>query len=35
MPQVSKLNLSPLDFGGETLGERITRIRKDRVIGDN
>lgn len=30
MPQVSKLNLSPLDFGGETLGERITRIRKDR-----
>jgi transcriptional regulator with XRE-family HTH domain len=30
MPQVSKLDLPPLDFGGESLGERITRIRKER-----
>jgi transcriptional regulator with XRE-family HTH domain len=30
MPQVSKLNLPPIDFGGESLGERLTRIRKER-----
>ena len=30
MPQVSKLNLPPLDFGGQTLGRRIARIRKER-----
>jgi transcriptional regulator with XRE-family HTH domain len=30
MPQVSKLNLPAIDFGGETLGQRIARIRKDR-----
>jgi transcriptional regulator with XRE-family HTH domain len=30
MPQVSRLDLPPLDFGGETLGERITRTRKER-----
>jgi transcriptional regulator with XRE-family HTH domain len=30
MPQVSKLNLPPIDFGSETLGERIARLRKER-----
>ena len=30
MPRVSKLNLPPIDFGGETLGQRVARIRKDR-----
>lgn len=30
MPQVSRLDLPPLDFGGETLGERITCTRKER-----
>jgi len=30
MPQVSKLNLPEIDFGGETIGQRIARIRKDR-----
>lgn len=30
MPQVSKLKLPPINFGGETLGHRITRIRKER-----
>jgi transcriptional regulator with XRE-family HTH domain len=29
MPQVSRFKLPPVDFGGETLGERITRIRKE------
>jgi transcriptional regulator with XRE-family HTH domain len=30
MPQVSKLDLPPLHFGGESLGQRITRVRKER-----
>ena len=30
MPRVSKLNLPPVDFGGETLGQRVARIRKER-----
>jgi transcriptional regulator with XRE-family HTH domain len=30
MPQVSKLNLPPVDFGGETLGQRLARLRKER-----
>ena len=30
MPQVSKLKLRPLEYGNETLGQRIARIRKER-----
>jgi transcriptional regulator with XRE-family HTH domain len=30
MPKISRFKLPPVDFGGETLGERITRIRKER-----
>jgi transcriptional regulator with XRE-family HTH domain len=30
MPRVSRLELPPLDLGNETLGQRITRIRKER-----
>ena len=30
MPKVSRFNLPPVDFGGETLGEPIARIRKER-----
>jgi transcriptional regulator with XRE-family HTH domain len=30
MPRVSRLKLPPLDLGKETLGQRITRIRKER-----
>ena len=30
MPKVSRFRLSHVDFGGETLGERIARIRKER-----
>jgi|ERR1017187_3527283 transcriptional regulator with XRE-family HTH domain len=30
MPRISKLNLPPIDFGGETLGQRVARIRKER-----
>ena len=30
MPQVSKLHLAPIDFGGETLGQRVARLRKER-----
>lgn len=30
MPQVSRFQLAPVDFGGESLGQRITRIRKER-----
>jgi transcriptional regulator with XRE-family HTH domain len=30
MPRVSRLELPPIDFGKETLGQRITRIRKER-----
>jgi transcriptional regulator with XRE-family HTH domain len=30
MPKVSRFKLPPVDFGGETLGERIARIRKER-----
>ena len=30
MPQVSKLKLPPINLGGETLGRRIARVRKER-----
>ena len=30
MPQVSRFDLPPVDFGGETLGARIARVRKER-----
>ena len=30
MPRVSRLKLPPLDPGGETLGERVARLRKER-----
>ncbi|MGA2436134.1 MAG: helix-turn-helix transcriptional regulator [Bryobacteraceae bacterium] len=30
MPKVSRFQLAPIDFGGETLGRRVTRIRKER-----
>lgn len=30
MPRASKLKLSPLDLGEETLGQRIARLRKER-----
>jgi len=30
MPQVSKLKLPPLEHGDETLGQRVSRIRKER-----
>ena len=30
MPKVSRFELPPIDFGGETLGQRIARIRKER-----
>ena len=30
MPKVSRFQLTPVDFGGETLGQRIGRIRRDR-----
>jgi transcriptional regulator with XRE-family HTH domain len=30
MPQVSKLKLPPLDLGQETLGQRLSRMRKER-----
>jgi transcriptional regulator with XRE-family HTH domain len=30
MPKVSRFHLPPVDFGGETLGQRLARIRKER-----
>ncbi|MBA7554049.1 hypothetical protein ES705_46661 [subsurface metagenome] len=30
MPRVSRLNLPPLDTGDQTIGERLTQIRKKR-----
>jgi transcriptional regulator with XRE-family HTH domain len=30
MPRASRLKLPPLDLGGETMGERLARIRKER-----
>jgi transcriptional regulator with XRE-family HTH domain len=30
MPRVSKLNLAPIDWGKETIGQRAARIRKER-----
>ena len=30
MPRVSRLKLPPLEPGGETLGERVARLRKER-----
>jgi transcriptional regulator with XRE-family HTH domain len=32
MPKVSRFDLPPVDFGGETLGQRIARIRKERGL---
>lgn len=32
MPQKSKLNLPLLNLGIETIGERITRLRKERGL---
>jgi transcriptional regulator with XRE-family HTH domain len=32
MPKVSRFDLAPVDFGGETLGQRIGRIRKERAL---
>ena len=30
MPRVSKLNLPPIDWGKESIGQRVARIRKER-----
>ena len=30
MPRVSKLSLPPIDWGKETIGQRVARIRKER-----
>ena len=30
MPRVSRLQLPPLDPGGETIGDRVARLRKER-----
>ena len=30
MPRVSRLKLPPIDWGKETLGQRVARIRKER-----
>jgi transcriptional regulator with XRE-family HTH domain len=30
MPRVSRLKLPPLDLGGETIGDRVAHIRKER-----
>jgi transcriptional regulator with XRE-family HTH domain len=30
MPRVSRLKLPPLDAGGETIGDRVARLRKER-----
>ena len=30
MPRVSRLKLAPLDPGGETIGRRVARFRKER-----
>src|SRR5437016_1476753 len=32
MPKVSRFELPPVDFGGETLGQRIARLRRERGI---
>jgi len=30
MPRISRLKLPPVDLGGETIGERVARLRKER-----
>jgi transcriptional regulator with XRE-family HTH domain len=35
MPKKSKLKLSPVTFGNETLGQRLARIRKERGLTQN
>jgi transcriptional regulator with XRE-family HTH domain len=30
MPRASRLKLSPIDLGGETIGQRLARLRKER-----
>ncbi len=30
MPRISRLKLPPLELGGETIGERVARLRKER-----
>ena len=32
MPKKSKLKLSPVNFGNETLGQRLARLRKERGL---
>ena len=32
MPQKSKLKLPPIDLGKETIGERLSRLRKERGL---
>jgi transcriptional regulator with XRE-family HTH domain len=35
MPKRSKLKLTPVDMGKETLGERLARLRKERALTQN
>lgn len=35
MPRKSRLKLSPVSFGNETLGQRLARIRKERGLTQN
>jgi transcriptional regulator with XRE-family HTH domain len=35
MPRVSRLKLSPINLGGETVGERLARLRKERGFTQN
>jgi len=35
MPRVSRLKLPPIDLGGETVGQRVARIRKERGFTQN
>lgn len=30
MPRISRLKLPPVDLGGETMGERVARLRRER-----
>jgi len=35
MPQKSRLKLSPINLGEETIGERIARLRKEKGLSQN
>ena len=35
MPRISRLKLPPIDLGGETVGERLARLRKERGFTQN